>query len=433
MRGWWLGWCLIGAFNLAGVFAWHYDEGIAHPENFENRDTRTIVARLEKPHPVWQWFTGDWVLGNGFYRPLPSLLYELDHALWGHGYLAYKWTNGVLAVLRAWLVVWLVWELARQRAVAWGTGLLFSLWQTGFLVGVPAWLGWLALMVGLLWGGWRSGDWRKGLTLGALGAVVLWEFGFIPNLPDLHVAPFAYRAMGWIPGRTATLMTLFALISLSGYCRYCRTGHLGWAVASLVGFMGALGSHEGAVALPGLMALCGWAISRNGGRFQGWVIATAFGLLVLHLLFYRFSIPTDTEYHRQRLKRFKNLSDTWMGWLCPPAPRLLVQVQILLDAPLALFLPIFWSALVATGVYLLALVYSWRRDRVALVGWLGSLMAYIPLSPVIPLMHYYYMPSVFRALWVVSLMALLVGAIHRFAQASVARPPKHGISRGVPQ
>ncbi|MER3403372.1 MAG: hypothetical protein C4336_05110 [Armatimonadota bacterium] len=416
---WWLGLLLIGLLNLAGVWVWHYDEGITHPDNFENLDTRMIVARLEKLHAVWQWFTGDWVLGNGFYRPLPSLLYKLDYALWGRHFLAYKWTNGVLAIFCGWLAVWLAWELSRQRWVALGVGVVFSLWQTGFLGGVPIWVGWVALILGGLWG-WRVGSWRKGVLIGSLGAVGLWELSFIPSLPDLHLASFAYRAVGWIPGRTATLMALFALIALSAYCRYCTTGHKGWAIVSLLGFLGALGSHEGAVVLPLLMALCGWGMLKHGGRFQVWVLGIAVGVLLAYLLFYGAVIPTDTEYHRQRLKRFRNIGNTWLGWLFPPFSQVSLQFQLVWDVPLAVFLPTFLGSMLWGFVYLLGLGWALRRERMAIVGWLGSLGAYLPLSPVIPLMHYYYLPAVFRALWVLALLMLLVRSSQCFAQAGIA-------------
>lgn len=417
---------LIGLINLAGVLRWHYDEGITHPNNFENLDTRTIVARLEQPHSVWQWFTGDWVLGNGFYRPLPSLLYKLDYTLWGRHLLAYKWTNGVLALLCGWLVVGLAWQLGGRPMQALGAGAIFSLWQTGFLSGVPAWGSWVWFAGSIAWG-WHAGDWRKGVLLGALGATALWELNFIPNLSDLHHASFAYRAMGWIPGRTALLMTFFALICLTALCRYTLTRRPGWAVVSLLGFLGALGSHEGAVILPLLMALCAFALRKRSGMFPAWVLVVSVLILGVYLMFYQHAIPTDTEYHRQRLKRFSTMGAAWLLWLLPPAPTLWFQLSVLGDAPLAIFLPAFWESVLRVATYGLALAWTMRRERLTVVGWLGSFFAYMPLSPVIPLMHYYYLPAVFRALLIACLLSGLIRATHRFLEALVARPSEPAI------
>jgi hypothetical protein len=74
-------------------------------DNFENLDTRVILQRLQQPHSVWAWFVGDWVLGNGFYRPLSSVLYQVDYWLWGGDLLRWKWTNGLLATASAFALV----------------------------------------------------------------------------------------------------------------------------------------------------------------------------------------------------------------------------------------------------------------------------------------------------------------------------------------
>jgi hypothetical protein len=94
VRVWAIGLGLILLLNLLGVARWHYDDGLW--DSFENLDTRVILQRLQQPHSVWAWFVGDWVLGNGFYRPLPSVLYQMDYWLWGDDLLRWKWTNGLL-------------------------------------------------------------------------------------------------------------------------------------------------------------------------------------------------------------------------------------------------------------------------------------------------------------------------------------------------
>jgi hypothetical protein len=410
VRGWLLGLTLIAVLNGGAILYWHRDDGLWH--HFENLDVRTILTRLEQPHQPLAWFTGDWVLGNGFYRPLPSLLYELDYRLWGRHLLQYKWTNGLLSLACALLLVGWVWELSRSRSLALMAGLVFTGWQTGLLTGLPPWLLWGAVLATVGIAIWFVGDRRRALTLGCLVLVAGLELGFVPHQPDLHQAPFAYRAMGWIPGRTATLMTLFALLSLWAYARLCWHKGWGWGVLSLLAFAGALGSYEQAVAMPLLLLLSGLAIRAKGGRFVWWLPALSLVLLELYLWFYLTTIPTQTEYHQQRLRRFHGLSLSVARWLLPPLPGVMDQLNLVMDAPLSVLLPAFWQAWLLLIAYLVVLTEV-RRQPWAWLGLIGSALAYLPLAPVIPLMHYYYLPAAFRALWMAQLLQPLLLSLQK--------------------
>ncbi|MCS7272953.1 MAG: hypothetical protein NZ550_02255 [Fimbriimonadales bacterium] len=415
VRRWIVGLGLLLALNLVAVGRWHFDDGLY--ESFENHDTRTILKRLQQPHSVWEWFVGDWVLGNGFYRPLPSVLYQLDYWLWGDHLLRWKLTNGVLAVLNALLVVALGYVLAQRRDFALTVGLIFTLWQTGFLPPLPPWLSWVALAGGIVWG-WYTGNWRRGALVGAFALAALVELRFIPNLADLHQQSFAYRAVGWIPGRTATLMTAFVLVALIGTGLLARTGKARWGALGLLGCIGALLSYEQAIVVPVLMALVGWvcrsgdAVSEAPGRLRlPWRALALSGLclllLVPYALFYRTHIPSGTDYHQQRFKRLRTLPIAALNWLVPPAPEVVLQIGLVRTAPLTLAFPSFWAAQLAAIAYLAALREGLRR-REALLGWLGSVIAYAPLMPVLPLMHYYYLPAALRALWIGILLLCLL-------------------------
>lgn len=434
VRGWMLGLGLIALLNLIAVGYWHYDDGLQ--ESFENLDTRVILQRLQQPHSAWEWFTGDWVLGNGFYRPLPSMLYQLDYWLWGENLLAWKWTNGVLAVLNALLIVWFVWALSARRELALISGLVFTFWQSGLIPEPSFWLGWIGLAWGALWG-WRMGNWRRGLLWGCVAFALVEEMRFVPSLPDIHTQSFAYRAVGWIPGRTATLLTLFALLTLTGSCLYARTGKFRWAMLGLAGFVGALLSYEQAVVLPILMGLCGLsvlfvqsstAVSRDADvkkkrtNRKPVIRALALPLLCLLLLlpyfaFYRTHIPTRTEYHQQRIKRLRTLPETGLYWLVPTGREAFIQIDVAYTAPFNLLLPSFWMGLLSLIAYLVALREG-LRTRFGWLGWLGSLLAYAPLMPVLPLTHYYYLSACFRALWV----GILLLCLHTL------RPTRRGTS-----
>jgi hypothetical protein len=452
VRGWLAGLGLIVLLNLIAVGYWHYDDGLQ--DSFENLDTRIILQRLQQPHSIGGWFVGDWVLGNGFYRPLPSVLYQVDYWLWGENLLAWKWTNGLLATLNALLVVAFGWALSGRRDIALLGGFVFTYWQTGLLPEPPFWLGWVGLSAGVLWS-WRVGDWRRGLLWGCVAFALVVELRFIPTLPDIHLQSFAYRTVGWIPGRTATLMTLFALLALVGACLYARTGRLLWAGLGLLGFLGALLSYEQAVALPILMALCGLSILlKQGGSGlsvplkQGAIFVggdadatqartgetpvpqaatqahtggtpvpralllplLCLCLLIPYFVFYHANIPTDTQYHQQRLKRFTTLPATTFYWLVPTGREAITQLDVALIAPFNFAMPAFWLAQLGLVAYLVALREGLRKRLGGLgwVGWLGSLLAYAPLMPVLPLMHYYYLSGAFRAFWAGILLLCLL-------------------------
>ncbi|MFN3689641.1 MAG: hypothetical protein ACK4UU_01800, partial [Fimbriimonadales bacterium] len=157
-------------------------------------------------------------------------------------------------------------------------------------------------------------------------------------------------------------------------------------------------------ALPILMGLCLWSVARRRTESKDAPLARfALPLLCLLLLlpyfaFYRTHIPLRTEYHQQRLKRFKALPETALQWTVPTGRDALVQVDVARAAPFNLLMPGFWTAWLGLLAYLVALREG-LRARIGWLGWLGSLLAYAPLMPVLPLMHYYYLPAVFRALW----------------------------------
>ncbi|MCS7066205.1 MAG: hypothetical protein NZL85_08025, partial [Fimbriimonadales bacterium] len=118
----------------------------------------------------------------------------------------------------------------------------------------------------------------------------------------------------------------------------------------------------------------------------------------------------QTEYHQQRLRRFYSLGASLIYWLLPPLQGVQDQLKLLRDTPAAILIPAFWQAWLLLGVYLVVWVRVWRNPLVWL-GLLGSMLAYLPLAPVIPLMHYYYLPATFRALWITALAASSIGGL----------------------
>jgi hypothetical protein len=54
-----------------------------------------------KQHGTLRWLFGDWLLENGFYRPISSLSIALDYALYGEAGWGFRLTNWLLMALTA--------------------------------------------------------------------------------------------------------------------------------------------------------------------------------------------------------------------------------------------------------------------------------------------------------------------------------------------
>lgn len=403
---------LIFVLNLWGL------RFIFVPENmdrgFENLDTRVIASRLQEPYHPLQWFTGDWALGNGFYRPLPTLSFALDVKLWGLNYNLYKIQNWLIAVVCSFLVVWFVWELLRSTYFALGSGVLFAGWQSGVIDLIP-WelLGWAGLVLislyGLIKG--RTPVWKWGL-LASVVLVIGYEVSFPLFVRDLHEASFSYRAMGWPPGRTSTLMTLFALISFASYCRFERLRSIGWGGLALVGLLAAFCCHEQSITLPFLMMVCAVFLRIQGVCVQWHYLMVPFLLLGAYLSFHTHYIPADTEYRHRRTRGIHPACDALISWFFPVWHDLVYLIGWIRDTELELliFTPVtlsFWISSLRTMAYSTIFFHLRKDGRIPLLGLLGSTIVYAPLAFVLPLQHYYYLPLVIRTIFVLAVVRML--------------------------
>ncbi|MCX7992942.1 MAG: hypothetical protein N2651_04650, partial [Fimbriimonadales bacterium] len=97
---------------------------------------------------AWRRVTGDWLLENGFYRPISSLSIALDYALYGERAWGFRLTNWLLMVLSAWGLFVLVRAYARLIEyphpdwLALGVAVAISLQQTGLTALIGKWSAW---------------------------------------------------------------------------------------------------------------------------------------------------------------------------------------------------------------------------------------------------------------------------------------------------
>jgi hypothetical protein len=135
---------------LAAIVGLHL---LALPQVFQDiplhadSDTAVMLDAVRQ-HGALRWFTSDWLLENGFYRPVSSLSIALDYALYGESGWGFRLTNWLLMVLTAigaWTLVRAYARLVGNPYAEWlalGVGIALSLQQTG-LTGIAAkWSAW---------------------------------------------------------------------------------------------------------------------------------------------------------------------------------------------------------------------------------------------------------------------------------------------------
>jgi hypothetical protein len=127
-------------------------------------DTAVMLDAV-KQHGALRWLFGDWLLENGFYRPVSSLSIALDYALYGEagwGFRLTNWLLMILTVLGAWALVRAYARLAGTPYAEWlalGVGVALSLQQIGLTSVVAKWSAW----------------WFVAITLVGTTGVKLWQ------------------------------------------------------------------------------------------------------------------------------------------------------------------------------------------------------------------------------------------------------------------
>ncbi|RYG37669.1 hypothetical protein EON81_05960, partial [bacterium] len=106
MKRAWPGWLTIA---LCGVAVWFSRVGSA--SLLQDSDTAVLLAKIRERGNPLSWFAGDWPLGNHFYRPVSTLSFELDNALYGNHAEGYGATNALLAIACIAALFWMLREL----------------------------------------------------------------------------------------------------------------------------------------------------------------------------------------------------------------------------------------------------------------------------------------------------------------------------------
>lgn len=443
-------------------------------DNSGDHDTVKALQEIKQRHDPMSWFRTDWPLRNGFYRPLPTLTLEFDLATHPNDGAGFGQTDGLLCGLGILALYWAMSELAESTAIGAACAVLFSLWITGgnraanatsLLATILVW----AILPVFILGVYRHRrKWYLYLPVSLALFYAASELNgvFVPG--ELN-----YRVLGWVPGRTATLMTLFALLAIAFYARYERlsarrdppsepgpldppatrsslqaaTGRSrsGWplAVAACICTTGALACYEQAVMLPA--ALTGVAIMmRLRGLRVRWGWQAAFWVLLPCYLFLRHAVlpPGLSAYQAQQMRHGPQPWIDIAGALCPPAASIGTILPRLSDPSSDTFQFSIYSlfdTVVLTWIVMLAanvagLVVVSKRWPLAIGALLLCTVSFMPMAWSKPFGHYYYWPSACRTLYVVCLLAACWKAviIAVSPQARQAPPRPHPAPGSLP-
>lgn len=400
VRFWLLGLFFILIVNCFGLF--EVTKPVDMFNDLENHDLRFLLTSVRDRDAPLSWFVSDWPLYNGFYRPLPTLSFELDNALFYNHLSLYRWQNFLIALGCAFLTVWFVWELFRSCLGAIACGLVFSLWQSGITNLLP--LETVGLIVGgllFLYGLWpRHGGLVKWFVVGCLVYMVFRELSLESQRLDIVQATFSFRSIGWPVGRTATLFAFFGLVTIASYCRFERSGSLFWGILSLVALLGCFGSYEQCVVMPAVLLACAIALRIQGVRVHWLYHILPIGMTTIYVVLHSIYLPPDTRYRSQALRGLQGGLRQLTEWVFPASIEIRVN-RVMIDPAIGIWVVVlqdFWINLIRIVANVTAYVEARSQWLPILFGLLVSAGALAPLAFQHPLVHYLYYPLSIRSM-----------------------------------
>lgn len=416
-----------------------------HPALLKDTDTGFLLQTIREKKQPLSWFTGDWPLGNHFYRPVPTLTFEVDNQLYGDNATGYGWTNTLICVSCIFMLFWFTREFVDNVSVAAACASLFALWSVdwGPYLVIPAYcLAAAMLIVGILRHGGAVGRYAPGVLLSIfLGS----ELNGLSHL--------GYRTEGWLPGRTATVMTFFALASMASYARYARLHSSRvapvitpldlpatrtsvqaapakppawlWTALSLFCAAAALASYEQAVMLPAALTAVFLAFRFRGFKVRPFLPVASWILLVAYLAFRHAVVPSATSaYQAQQMRHGISVYFEIADYLAPALTDIRQLFVVLSDGPamLTTMTPFMLTLGIAANAYA---YFEARKQWVVAFATLGlSLVTYMPMAFVKAFDHYHYWPMAMRSIFVITLMGIVGQDLISAASLRALQAPK---------
>ena len=401
------------------------------PGLLKDSDTSFLISKLNEYNNPWRWFTHDWPLENHFFRPISTLFFEFDNRIHPGSDTGFGLTNAVICCLATLALYWFLCELKRSIPVAVAGAWLFACWSLdGWFFGtswqlVVSWIPWIlfVLIIGRMISA-KKFSWSN-LFVG-FGGFFIWF-----QLVSIHT-DLSYRTIGWLPGRTATSMTIFALVALASYVRFERLGApslpqkeptpldppatrnsnqrgepynaWGWFVLSGLATAIALGAYEQAVMIPAMIFILGvWMrVSGFQTRFSFQIVFWA--LLVAYIIYRVQIIPVQPSgYQKQQFRHGSGLWIDIFNYIFPGIFGLTASYLSITTSVVMVLSDSFW---VPIGT-LLGNVSAWVSIRGNAIRSLLALslafFAYLPMAFLKQFGHYHYFPTAMLTLFVISI------------------------------
>ncbi len=424
----------------------------ASPSLLQDSDTHAILGNIRERNDALSWFKGDWPLLNHFYRPVVALSFELDNAVYGNNAAGYGWTNTLFCVGCILALFWFIRELTDSLPFASAGACLLAVWvaDAGTLFLIPTYV--LASL--LLFFGVRQHAGQIGKYLPAV-LLILYL-----GIECRGLSTLGYRVQGWLPGRTATVMTFFALVSVAAYARFERLHAKRpideitaltlpatrtsvqpapskpppwiWPFMSLLAASLALASYEQAIMLPLVLSVVCLSFSHRGYKVRRVVPLASGAILVAYVILRHALLPSGlSTYESQQLRHGASAVFDIANYLFPATPSV---TRLISDASVGLFA--FFSltpirCIVAISANVVSCVASWRQRTLAYAGLAMSVIAFLPMAFVKPFDHYQFWPMALRTVFVVTLACVageqsVIAASPRFVQAPRRPSPAVG-------
>lgn len=358
----------------------------------KDSDTHVMVTKIRERHDPVSWFFGDWPLENHFYRPISALSFEIDNALYGDSGRGYFRTNAIVAALSVLALAWLVFELGMGPICAALVAAAWAVWLTGF----SQRLLWSSEAVLLVVGGasaWMAGrrarSWKVSATGFFVGAFLATELVGIEFLPG--------RILDWIPGRTASLCTLFLLVALASGVSFNRKPTCLNGITSLLAGALALGSYEQAIVWFPVLLILLWR-PRSAGP-----LSLSAGCSAAYVASRTLLLPSgQSAYQQQQFLSTGFSFRQFSAYFFPPYQDF-AALPIRLESGFYCLLDgFFWESMVSIAAFAGLVVWVWHSPRRGLLIrlWLASSVAFLPMAWLSQFEHYHMLPMSLRAIFV---------------------------------
>lgn len=390
---------------------------------------------------VGRWFVGDWLLENGFYRPISSASLTLDYTLYGEQAWGFCLTNWLLLWAITFGSAFLVPRLLRvSPSWGWGVAIAISMQYTGLarlLAHYSTWWWVACVAIGVLWWArirfseapkqilrhWWAGRWWLFLAIGAL----FWGF-------DRWLSAEYVRLIEWVPSRTALLGSAFGVWAVVCFLHGLDTQRGRWLVLGGALYLLALGSYEQPIMLaPFLLAVAFVRRKQDAvssARLVGSVLACVLLIMALRMTL----VTTEpTLYQRQQLR--SSLSGpvlTYLFELVPPANQWLYWQTVGLE-PMVWFFKQPWDHLVALLLFAGVAIafYRWRVRFAYSVGW--HALTFLPMAFLHFFEHYMILPQVGKTLTDCLLIGWGTGQLVALASTRVGYDLDNGSGTHAPR